>query len=64
MKPLEKLVALLNVKTIVTFVVIGVFCVLSLRGTIDVQYIMSVTTMVVAFYFGTQVDKYSGGKSA
>ena len=53
----QNLAALLKVKTIVTLVVIGVFAVLSLRGTISADNAMIVISMVVSFYFGTQHEK-------
>ena len=53
----QNLAALLKVKTIVTLVVIGVFAVLSLRGTISADNAMIVISMVVSFYFGTQAEK-------
>lgn len=56
-KLLENLAALLKVKTIVTLVVIIVFAILSLRGTITSDNIMLTVTTVIAFYFGTQHDK-------
>ena len=52
-----KAASLLNVKTIVTFVVMAVFAVLAERQAIDAQITMQIVTMVVAFYFGTQHEK-------
>lgn len=60
MQFLENLAALVKVKTIVTLVVIAVFCYLSITGAIDSDVVMSVVTMVVAFYFGTQSEKGKG----
>ena len=54
---LKNLAALVKVKTIVTMVVLVVFAVLALRGALDPGVVMSVVTMVVAFYFGTQTEK-------
>lgn len=54
---LKNLAALLKVKTIVTLVVIGVFAVLALRGSIAPDNVMIVISMVVSFYFGTQHEK-------
>ena len=48
---------LLKVKTIVTMVVIGVFAVLALRGSIGPDNAMIIISMVVSFYFGTQHEK-------
>lgn len=53
----ERLNKLLTVKSIVTFLLTIVFCVLAIRGTISGQEFMTVFTMVVAFYYGTQNAK-------
>lgn len=54
---IDKLATLINVKTIVTFVVIAIFAALALRGAFDAQATMQIVTMVIAFYFGTQHEK-------
>jgi uncharacterized protein (DUF486 family) len=51
--------ALIKVKTIVTLVVVVVFAILALRGSLQPDTVMTIVTMVVAFYFGTQADKNS-----
>ena len=51
---LSNIGALLKVKTIVTLVVMYVFAVLSLRGSISSDNVMNVVIAVIAFYFGTQ----------
>ena len=51
---IANLAGLVKVKTIVTMIVIGVYAVLALRGDISVDNVMLITSMVVAFYFGTQ----------
>lgn len=48
---------LIKVKTIVTFVIVAVFAVLSLRGDITPDNVMIIVTSVIAFYFGTQHEK-------
>lgn len=53
----KNLAALIKVKTIVTFVVIAVFAVLALRGDISPDNVMNVVIAVIAFYFGTQLEK-------
>lgn len=53
----KNLADLVKVKTIVTLVVILVFTVLALRGTIDADSVMYVVTTVIAFYFGTQHEQ-------
>lgn len=54
----ERLNKLLTVKSIVTLLATIVFCVLSLRGTLDEnQAYLTVYTTIIAFYFGTQKEK-------
>lgn len=53
----ENLAALIKVKTLVTIVVIAVFAVLALRGSISPDNVMIIISMVVSFYFGTQHEK-------
>ena len=53
----EKLAALLNVKSIVTLMLTGVFAWLSINGTITGQEFQTVLSVVIAFYFGTQYQK-------
>lgn len=48
---LKNLAKLIDVKTIVTFVVMAVFSVLALRGQIDVAQVMSVVIMIITFFF-------------
>ena len=50
----QNLAALIKVKTIVTLVVIAVFAVMALTGQLQPDTVMTIVTMVVAFYFGTQ----------
>ena len=51
---IRSLAALIKVKTIITLVVIGVFAALALSGALQPDTVMTVVSMVVAFYFGTQ----------
>lgn len=53
----ENLAALVKVKTVVTFVIVGVFAALALTGKFQPDSVMTVVTMVVAFYFGTQTER-------
>ena len=55
----KKAAALINVKTLVTFALIAVFCVLALKDKITPDNVMIVVTTVIAFYFGTQHEKVS-----
>lgn len=52
----EKLAKLIDVKSIVTLVLTGVFCTLAFKGVIP-QELNSIYLMVISFYFGTQVTK-------
>ena len=54
---LKNLAALVKVKTIVTLIVVVVFAVLALRGGLQPDTVMTIVTMVVAFYFGTQTEQ-------
>lgn len=53
----KNLAALLKVKTIITLVIIAVLAVLSINGSIESDKFLTIATMVVAFYFGTQSEK-------
>jgi len=53
----ERLADLINVKTIVTFVVTAIFAALSLRGEIPQETVTTVVIMVLGFYFGTQHER-------
>ena len=55
----ERLIKLLAVKSIVTIMLTIVFCVLSLLGIIDAQMFLTIFTVVIGFYFGTQAEKKS-----
>ena len=54
---LTNLANLLKVKTIVTLVVVFVFACLAFRGDITPENVMLIVSMVVSFYFGTQIEK-------
>ena len=54
---LKNLANLVKVKTLVTLVVIAVFGVLALNGSLRPEDVMLVISMVVSFYFGTQHEK-------
>ena len=50
----KRLANLLTVKSIVTVTLTIVFSVLALRGTISGTEFLTIFTVVVGFYFGTQ----------
>lgn len=57
-KELRKAVVnLIKVKSIVTIILTAVFAYLSVKGIIDGQQFLTVFSMVMAFYFGTQHEK-------
>lgn len=53
----ERLDKLLTVKSIVTLILALVFCVITLKGTISGQEFLTVFSVVIAFYYGTQAAK-------
>ena len=53
----NKLLKLVNVKSIVTIVVTVVFAVLSLKITISGEQFLMIFTAVIAIYFGNQHEK-------
>jgi uncharacterized protein (DUF486 family) len=54
---LKNIAALFKVKTIVTLVVVAVFAVMALQSKLQPDTVMTIVTMVVAFYFGTQSER-------
>ena len=53
----NRLANLLTVKSVVTIVLTAVFSVLALRGTISGTEFLTIFTVVIGFYFGTQTEK-------
>lgn len=53
----QNIANLIKVKTIVTLVVIAVFAYLAITGRISPDNVMIVVSTVIAFYFGTQLEK-------
>lgn len=62
MKIKDRIAKLIDVKTIVTFSLTGAFVYLSVIGKIDSQIFMTIYTMIIGFYFGTQTRKSDNGK--
>ena len=52
----DRLLRLLCVKSLVTLLLTVVFAVITLRGEAD-QDFMTVYTVIIAFYFGTQLER-------
>lgn len=59
MKIKDRLAKLIDVKSIVTLTLTGVFGYLSVTGRISEQQIQTVYTVIIGFYFGTQYQKNS-----
>lgn len=53
----KRLANLLTVKSIVTVALTAVFSVLAMRGTISGSEFLTIFTVVIGFYFGTQRAK-------
>lgn len=53
----QKLAKLVDVKSLVTLALTGVFCALAWRGTLSAGQFQTIFTTVIAFYFGTQSAK-------
>ena len=53
----KRLANLLTVKSIVTIVLTVVFAWLAVNGRVSTDQFLTVFTVVIAFYFGTQVEK-------
>lgn len=60
----EKLAKLIDVKSIMTLLLTLVFCILALIGVISGQEFITIFTVIVGFYFGTQVQKKETATSA
>ena len=57
---MERVSKLLTIKSIVTLMLTAVFAALALMGRVT-QDFLTVYTVVIAFYFGTQSAKKEGG---
>ena len=55
----KKITELINVKSIITIILTIVFGVLSERRDITSEQFLTVFTVVISFYFGTQLQKKS-----
>ena len=53
----DKIAKLLTVKSIVTLVLTGVFSYMSITGEITGQDFLTIFTVIIAFYFGTQYER-------
>ena len=53
----ERIGKLINVKSLVTLLLTLVFSFLAIKGTISGEQFISLFTVIIAFYFGTQATK-------
>ena len=53
---LERIKKLIDVKSIITISLTIVYCIMSLKGEIQDQF-LTIYTTIIAFYFGTQYQK-------
>ena len=56
----SRLSSLLTVKSLVTMILTGVFAWLAVTGQISKDF-MTIYTVVIAFYFGTQTERKNQG---
>lgn len=54
---LKKLAKLIDVKSIVTLTLTGIFSYLSATQVINAEQFLSIFTVIISFYFGTQYSK-------
>lgn len=58
----EKLAKLIDVKSIMTLALTGGFIALTCAGEITGDQFLTIFTMIVGFYFGTQAQKTGNNK--
>ena len=54
---IDNIAALFKVKSIISLVCIAVFAYLAIKQIITPDNVMTIVSMVIAFYFGTQAGK-------
>lgn len=60
----KRLANLLAVKSIVTVILTAVFAYLAAAGQVTTEQFLTVFTVVIAFYFGTQAERKAAGGEA
>ena len=53
----QRVANLLTVKSAVTLILTGAFVFLTVNGEVKAESFLSVYTVIIGFYFGTQFDK-------
>ena len=59
---IDKLKNLINVKSIVTILITIIFCILSVMNKITSEQFLTIFTVIISFYFGTQYEKKNNEK--
>lgn len=59
----QKIAKLIDVKSLVTLTLTGVFAALACTNFISAENYMAIYTMIIGFYFGTQAQKRADGNS-
>ena len=59
----KQIAKLIDVKSLVTLALTSVFAVLSVRGDLTGEQFLTVFTVVISFYFGTQYQKNKEAKT-
>lgn len=54
---INKIIKLINVKSIVTIALTGIFSFMCITGKVSSEQFQMIFTTVIAFYFGTQHEK-------
>ena len=53
----ERLAKLIDIKSIITLALTAVFCFLAITETIAASQFLTIFTVIISFYFGTQMAK-------
>lgn len=56
----ERLAKLIDVKTVVTFMVVGVFSYLAVVDRVETKDFMAVVLMIITFFFAKKADQAEG----
>ena len=59
----KRLANLLCVKSIVTVILTGVFAYMTVTGNVSAEQFLTVFTVVIAFYFGTQTERQAAAET-
>ncbi|MBR6102440.1 MAG: hypothetical protein IKP95_08435 [Ruminococcus sp.] len=54
---INRIAKLIDVKSIVTLALTAVFCLLAVEGEVSSEQFLTVFTVVISFYFGTQFER-------